>query len=84
MTAPQPDTAASPQWRDFYGQDRFLLLSALAIVIGVISSIGAYVLLMAIRFFTNLFFFQSFSFAAHSPADNQLGAWVIIVPAIGH
>ena len=83
MTAPQPDTAASPQWRDFYGQDRFLLLSGLAIVIGVISSIGAYVLLMAIRFFTNLFFFQSLSFVARSPADNQLGAWVIIVPAIG-
>lgn len=83
MSSPQTESAASPQWRDFYGQDRFLLLSGLAIVIGVISSIGAYVLLMAIRFFTNLFFFQSLSFETHSPADNQLGLWVIIVPAIG-
>lgn len=83
MSAKPSDAAATPAWRDFSGNDRFLLLSAFAIVIGILSSIGAYVLFQAIRFFTNLFFYQTFSFEVHSPADNHLGAWVIVVPAIG-
>ncbi len=69
--------------RDFSINQRLVLLSAFALVIGVISSVGAWLLLAAIRFFTNLFFYQSFSLANRSPADHHLGAWVIVVPAIG-
>ncbi|HEX4479545.1 MAG TPA: chloride channel protein [Rudaea sp.] len=69
--------------RDFSGSDRLLLLSVFALAIGAVSTLGAWVLLVAIRFFTNLFFFQTLSTAAHSPADNHLGAWVIAVPAVG-
>ncbi|MBN8886298.1 MAG: chloride channel protein [Rudaea sp.] len=69
--------------RDFSGSDRLLLLSVFALAIGVLSSVGAWVLLAGIRFFTNLFFFQTISLAASSPADNHLGAWVIAVPALG-
>ncbi|MBS0193089.1 MAG: chloride channel protein [Proteobacteria bacterium] len=69
--------------RDFSSGDRLLLLSVFAIVIGGISSLGAWVLLAMIRFFTNLFFYQTFSVALRSPADNHLGLWVILVPAIG-
>src|SRR3546814_17890383 len=36
-----------------------------------------------IRFFTNLFFYQTLSLAETSPAGNSLGAWVILVPALG-
>jgi H+/Cl- antiporter ClcA/predicted transcriptional regulator len=68
---------------DFSINQRLVLLSAFALVIGVISTAGAWFLLAAIRFFTNLFFYHSFSLADRSPADHQLGAWVIAVPAIG-
>ncbi len=44
---------------------------------------GAILLLGAIRFFTNLFFFQTISLAQRSPADNHLGVLVILIPAIG-
>ena len=59
------------------------MLSAFAIGIGVLSTLGAVLLLSAIRFFTNLFFFQTLSFVARSPADNHLGLAVIGVPVIG-
>jgi H+/Cl- antiporter ClcA len=41
------------------------------------------VLLGAIRFFTNVFFFQTISFANRSPAGHHLGLAVIGVPALG-
>ena len=69
--------------RDFSINQRLVLLSAFALVIGVISSAGAWFLLAAIRFFTNLFFYQTLSLVDRSPAANQLGAWVIVVPVIG-
>ncbi|WP_417473827.1 chloride channel protein [Luteimonas mephitis] len=69
--------------RDFSGSNRLLLLSAFAVVIGGLSTLGAWLLLAMIRFFTNLFFYQAFSLAQSSPADNRLGAWVILVPALG-
>jgi H+/Cl- antiporter ClcA len=69
--------------RDFSLDKRILLLCAIAVVIGAISTVAAYVLLNAIHFFTNLFFFQTFSFADRSPANHTLGAWVIALPVIG-
>src|SRR6185369_9032279 len=69
--------------RDFSVNQRLMLLSVFAFVIGVISSAGAWFLLAAIRFFTNLFFYQTLSLADRSPAENHLGAWVIVVPALG-
>ena len=69
--------------RDFSGSNRLLMLSAFAVVIGGLSTLGAWLLLAMIRFFTNLFFYQTFSLAHSSPADNQLGAWMILLPALG-
>jgi chloride channel protein, CIC family len=68
---------------DFAVHHRLLVLSAFALVIGAMSSAGAALLLSAIRLFTNLFFFQSMSLVAHSPADHHLGPLVILVPACG-
>lgn len=68
---------------DFAPNTRLILLSAFAIVIGALSTVGAVVLLGAIRFFTKLFFFQTFSCAARSPAENHLGLAVIAAPVIG-
>lgn len=83
MTSDTHEATSSAQRGDFSRNDRLVLLSIFGIVIGGISTIGAYVLFAAIRFFTNLFFYQTISVAPHSPADNHLGAWVIVVPAIG-
>jgi len=68
---------------DFSPNVRLVTLSVFALGIGVVSTAGAMVLLAAIRFFSNLFFFQAVSFATHSPADNHLGLAVILVPAVG-
>jgi len=69
--------------RDFDGQARLLLIASIAAVVGALSTVTADLLLHAIRFFTNLFFFQKFSTAYTSPATHTLGAWVIAVPVIG-
>lgn len=69
--------------RDFAPDRRIILLCLIAVVIGVFSTIAAFALLNLIHFFTNLFFFQTFSFAEHAPANHTLGLWVIAVPVAG-
>ncbi|HEY4370779.1 MAG TPA: chloride channel protein [Burkholderiales bacterium] len=68
---------------DFAANARLLRITAIAAVVGGLSTVTAYVLLRLIRFCTNLFFYQTFSDKLHSPAENTLGLWVIIVPVIG-
>ena len=75
--------SAAAQGRDFAPDARLLRLSAFAIVIGGVSTVGAGLLLGAIRLFTNLFFFGTLSLAARSPAEHALGYGVILVPALG-
>ena len=69
--------------RDFGSDRRVLYLSALAVVIGGVSTLAAFILLKLIRFFTNIFFFQTLSFANRSPAEHTLGYWVIAIPVVG-
>lgn len=69
--------------RDYSVDNRLLKISLLAFLIGVVSTLAAFVLLMLIRVFTNLFFYQTLSLAERSPAEHTLGAWVIVVPVIG-
>jgi len=68
---------------DFSATPRLLAITAFAIVIGAVSAYVALALTQLIAFFTNLFFFQRVSTSQVSPADHQLGLWVIIVPVIG-
>ncbi len=68
---------------DFTATPRMIVISLLAIIIGVISAFVALILLRLIGFFTNLFFFQRLGFALVSPAGNHLGVLVILVPVIG-
>jgi len=68
---------------DFSADSQLLRIVAIAAVIGAISTVTASLLLHLIRFFTNIFFFQTFSDAARSPAANTLGLWVIVVPVFG-
>ncbi|HTJ96147.1 MAG TPA: chloride channel protein [Rhodocyclaceae bacterium] len=69
--------------RDYSVDRRLLLLSGLAVVLGGIGTLAAFVLLNLIRLFTNLFFYQSLSFSEHSPALHTLGPWVIALPLLG-
>lgn len=72
-----------PHRRDFATDTTLFRTTALAVVIAAFATLAAVVLLNLIRFFTNLFFFQTLSLADRSPATNTLGAWVIAVPLIG-
>ncbi len=69
--------------QDFAADSRLLITTIIAVAVGALSTVTAFLLLHLIRFFTNLFFFQTFSDALRSPALNTLGAWVIVVPVIG-
>src|SRR5512138_3183907 len=68
---------------DFTTDARVLLLSGMAVIIGAISSLVAYVLVLLINLFTNLAYYQRFSTQPASPAGNHLGVWAVFVPVIG-
>lgn len=68
---------------DFAADRRLILLSLIAVPIGVICSFVALGLTKLISLFTNIFYFQTFSFAPHSPSESSLGIWSIAIPVIG-
>ena len=68
---------------DFTTTTRVLLISGLAVAIGVVAAYVALALTKLIGFFTNFFFFQRFDTSLISPAGNHLGLWVIAVPVLG-
>jgi len=68
---------------DFLTTPRLLPICVLAIGIGVVSALVALALLRLIGLFTNLFFYQRWSMEFVSPADNQLGWIVVLVPGVG-
>src|SRR5512138_3165013 len=71
------------QLADFTTDRRVLLLSGMAVIIGAISSVVAYVLVWLINLFTNIAYYQRFSAQQVSPAGNHLGVWAVFVPVIG-
>src|SRR6202522_4078520 len=78
-----PEAAGAQKLGDFTTTPRVIPISLLAIGIGLVSAFIALFLLKLIGLFTNLFFFQRWSFAAASPAANHLGVWEVAVPVIG-
>ncbi len=62
---------------------RLLQISLLSIAVAIIISLIARFLVLLIHLVTNICFYGSFDFSFRSPADNQLGLFVIILPAIG-
>lgn len=62
---------------------RLLLISALAVLIAAAAGIIAKGLIYLIDLITHISFYGNFSFSAVSPANNFLGPWVIVIPAIG-
>jgi H+/Cl- antiporter ClcA/CBS domain-containing protein len=60
-----------------------LLLSALAVPVGLISAAVAKALLWLIAAITNLALFHRWSAAAVEAQDHTIGLWVIVVPVLG-
>ena len=80
----EPERAPLPHGlRDFTTTNRMLVLAGFAVVIGAAGALLAWVLLRLIALCTNLFYFQRFSFANSSPANNTLGWMAVFVPIIG-
>jgi CIC family chloride channel protein len=80
------DHLSSPSWQtlgDFTVTPRTLLITALAIPIGLIAACLSLLLLRLIAFFTNVFYFGKFSLATSSPANHHLGWLAVFIPVIG-
>jgi CIC family chloride channel protein len=75
--------ASHEELGDFTTSLRVLLISALAILIGVICAFVALVLLRLIGLFTNLFYFGRWNTSMVSPAGNHLGWYSMFVPIAG-
>ena len=79
------DTAEPMEDRlaDFTRDKRILLLSLMAVVIGVFSAFVAKALVWLIAVITNITFYQRFSADFISPTNNHLGPFVILAPVVG-
>ena len=81
--APLSEHPAGEPRGDFTVTPRVLLLSLMAMAIGLLSTGVAFVLLRLISLFTNLFYFQRWSTGLASPAQNTLGGYAVLVPVGG-
>src|SRR3954471_6783023 len=68
---------------DFTVTGRIVPITALAVVIGIACAYVALILLRLIGLFTNLFYYQRWSFDFVSPAHHHLGYWALLVPIVG-
>lgn len=60
-----------------------MLLSALAVFVGIVAALVAAALYALIGFFTNLAYYGRLSFSFANPAGNHLGYLAIVVPVVG-
>ncbi len=77
------ETTVEDELSDFSTNRRVLLLSAMALVIGAISSFVACALIWLIAAITNMAFYHRLSAAPAIPQGHQLGYWVVLVPVAG-
>jgi chloride channel protein, CIC family len=68
---------------DFTADLRLIWISAIALFVGALCALVAVALMWSIGFFTNLLFYHQLSVTFRSPAENQLGVGVLVVPVIG-
>jgi CIC family chloride channel protein len=68
---------------DFSIDKRVMVLSLMALIIGMLSAVVAAILVWLIAVFTNLAFYQQFSSVFRSPDHHHLGNWVVVMPVIG-
>ncbi|MBV8631479.1 MAG: chloride channel protein [Silvibacterium sp.] len=68
---------------DFNPDPRMIVLSALALVVGIAGAALAYLLLHLIYAATNLFYFHRFGWQFVSPGKNELHWLAVLVPVVG-
>ncbi|MGA9853467.1 MAG: chloride channel protein [Gammaproteobacteria bacterium] len=68
---------------DFSYSPRQLAISCIALFVGVLGSVVAWILFRLIGFVTNVLFYHRLSWSFTPPGDNHLGWGVVIVPVIG-
>ncbi len=68
---------------DFTRDSRVIMLSLMAVVVGIMSALVAAALVWLINLITNLAFYQQVSGEFRSPAGNHLGWLVVLIPAVG-
>src|SRR6266513_2378399 len=77
-------TAPSARRGDFTANPRVLVVTAMAVLIGIASAFVALALTKLIGFFTNLFYYQRIAIGElTSPAGHHLGVWSVFIPIIG-
>src|SRR5437773_3270410 len=75
---------ADAQRGDFTANPRVLVVTLMAVCIGVASAFVALALTRLISLFTNLFYYGRLSAGElSSPAANHLGIWALFIPIIG-
>ncbi|SFI15289.1 chloride channel protein [Halpernia frigidisoli] len=62
---------------------RILIISGLALLLGICVSLIAKFLILLLNLITNISFYSRFSLEHATPVGNSLGIFVIIIPAIG-
>ncbi|RYZ98068.1 MAG: chloride channel protein [Sphingobacteriaceae bacterium] len=62
---------------------RLLFIAALCVIVAAAISVIAKGLIYLINIVTNISFYGILDLNFHSPADNHLGLWVVLIPAIG-
>jgi H+/Cl- antiporter ClcA/predicted transcriptional regulator len=72
-----------PEKRDYTTPKRMILISLIAMAIGVSAAFVALILLRLIGIFTNLFFFQRFNTNITPLGNEHIGLWVLVVPVVG-
>lgn len=77
-----PEEKEDPK-KSFLLKKRLISISILCIAVAIAISFIAKFLVALINVITNVAFYGSFSLKFHSPSDNHLGLWVIVIPAIG-
>src|SRR6266576_587860 len=68
---------------DFTRDKRVLILSGMALIIGALSAVVAWVLVWLIAVITNFSFYRSGSSVFQSPTHHHLGYSMLLVPVIG-
>src|SRR4051812_30828260 len=68
---------------DFTTNSRLLILAAMAVVVGVMSSLVAYALVWLIGVATNLVWYHRYSSVLTSPARSALGVAGVFIPIVG-
>jgi chloride channel protein, CIC family len=68
---------------DFTRDKRVLTLSWMAVIVGALSAVIAYILVWLIAVITNIAFYRQFSSVFQSPDHHRLGYFVILVPVVG-